>query len=76
MANKRIENLPGWLKGLLGALGALDVVLRVLAVMDASKRSDDELNGPKKVWLPALSAVSSFGLLPAAYFLLARKNDD
>lgn len=70
---KRIENLPGWAKFLLGALGTLDVLLRVLAMIDVARRTDDEVNGPKKVWLPALAAVSSMGLLPAAYFLLGRK---
>ncbi|MDO5677031.1 MAG: hypothetical protein Q4G35_05935 [Propionibacteriaceae bacterium] len=74
-AKKKMQDLPGWVKALLGVFGALDVVLRVLAVMDAAKRPDDELNGPKKVWLPALSVVSSFGLLPAVYFLLGRRDD-
>lgn len=71
---KWIEDLPGWVKVLLGALGAVDVLLRVLAVIDVAKRPDDEVNGPKKVWLPALAAVSSMGLLPTAYFLLGRRD--
>lgn len=72
---KKIDNLPGWAKVLLGVLGAADVGLRVLAVIDVANRPEDEVNGPKKVWLPALATVSSMGLLPAAYFAFGRRDD-
>lgn len=72
---KRADDLPTWAKGLLGVLGAVDVVLRVLAVLDLMKRDDDELNGPKKAWLPALVSISTMGLLPVAYFLVGRRDD-
>ena len=75
MVAKKIENLPTWLKVLLGIGGVIDVALRALALADIAKRPEDELNGPKKVWLPALSIVTSMGLLPTAYFLFGRRDD-
>ena len=70
---KEIDKLPGWAKALLGVLGVVDVGLRVLAVLDVANRPEEEVNGPKQVWLPALATVSSMGLLPAAYFTLGRR---
>lgn len=45
----------------------------MLAVLDVANRPEEEVNGPKQVWLPALATVSSMGLLPAAYFTLGRR---
>ena len=70
---KKFENLPGWLKAIMAVGGTADVVLRVVAMIDIIKRDATEINGPKKVWIPALSAVSSMGILPAAYFRWGRR---
>ncbi|GAA4907930.1 hypothetical protein GCM10025789_29310 [Tessaracoccus lubricantis] len=74
MAKKKFEDLPGWVRALTVVGGAADVVLRAAALIDLAKRDDDELNGPKVVWMPALGAVNSMGLLPLAYFRWGRKD--
>lgn len=72
---KKLETLPTWAKRLLGVAGAVDIVLRLCAIADIANRPEEELNGPKKVWLPALAMVSSLGLLPAAYFAMGRRQE-
>ncbi|MCG6567631.1 hypothetical protein [Tessaracoccus sp. ZS01] len=73
MAKKKFEDLPGWVRALMGLGGTADVVLRIAAMIDVARRDKDEVNGPKAVWLPALGAVSSMGLLPLAYFRWGRR---
>lgn len=55
-------------------LGALaDVVLKVYALVDVAKRPEEEINGSKEAWVPALVLVNSVGLLPCAYLRWGRR---
>ena len=69
----RWRELPPSTRAGILAVGALDVVLRVLALADLRSRSAGDLHGPKAAWALALTVVSSAGLLPGAYFLLGRR---
>ncbi len=50
-----------------------DAALRVYALVDVARRPEDEINGSKTVWVPALAMVSSLGLLPCAYLRCGRR---
>jgi len=71
--NARFENLPKPVRGALWVGGVLDAILRAYALVDVARRDPSEINGPKEVWVPALTLVNSVGLLPAAYLLWGRK---
>ncbi|NHB84785.1 hypothetical protein G7085_09695 [Tessaracoccus sp. HDW20] len=53
--------------------GVLDAVLRAYALVDVARRDQSTINGPKEVWVPALTLVNSVGILPTAYLLWGRK---
>lgn len=67
------KDLPPLMRGALVFGAVADVALRIYATIDVVKRPEEEIHGPKAVWLPALGAVSSFGLLPLIYLKLGRR---
>jgi len=69
---KRFQDLPPVARAALGILGVIDIGLRVYALVDIAKRPDDQIEGPKEVWVPALAVVNSAGLLPLAYLKWGR----
>lgn len=70
---KNWEGLPPWLRTALALGGVADAALRVYALVDVARRPEDEINGSKTVWVPALAVVSSMGLLPCAYLCWGRR---
>jgi hypothetical protein len=53
--------------------GVADTLLRGAALIDLARRRSDQVNGSKAGWMVAITAVSSFGVLPASYFLFGRR---
>lgn len=72
--SKKYENLPKPVRVLLAIGGAADVALRAYALLDVSRRDAGEVNGPKEVWVPALTLVNSLGILPLAYLKWGRRS--
>lgn len=72
---KRLSPTSLLTRGALAAVAALDVGLRTRALADLAKRPQEQVKGPKAVWAVALSAVSTAGLLPAAYLWWGRTDD-
>lgn len=58
---------------LLVVAAALDTAAKTAALVDLSRRPADGVRGPKWLWAGALPLVNSAGVLPAAYFLFARR---
>ena len=54
-------------------VGVVDAGLRVYALADLRTRPAEQVAGPKGLWGLALTVVSSAGVVPAAYLLLARR---
>ncbi len=57
-------------------VAVVDAGLRAWALADLKNRPEHQVNGPKAAWGLALSVVSSAGILPAAYLVLARRPRD
>ncbi|MBK7819506.1 MAG: hypothetical protein IPJ61_00130 [Tessaracoccus sp.] len=73
-AKKRFQDLPPAARTLLLLLGVADAVLRAYALLDIAKRPQEQVEGPKELWVPALSFVNSAGVLPLAYLKWGRKH--
>ncbi|TWD82751.1 hypothetical protein FB561_3891 [Kribbella amoyensis] len=53
--------------------GAVDGVLRLIALVDLKRRSAGEVRGSRGVWAISVGLVNSMGLVPIAYFLFGRR---
>lgn len=73
-SKKQRRELSPATRFVLGTLGAIDMGLRVYALVDIARRPAEQVEGPKEVWVPALVLVNSVGLLPLAYLRWGRKN--
>lgn len=71
MASKR--TLTPTQKKFAIAAAAVEISVKLLALRDINKRSDDEIRGSKRAWRMAL-VVNFFG--PAAYFLFGRRSPE
>jgi hypothetical protein len=60
-------------KGGFVTVSAVDVALRVWALVDLARRPSEQIHGRKGLWATGLAVVNSAGLLPAAYLLWGRK---
>ncbi|GAA2558249.1 hypothetical protein [Mycolicibacterium diernhoferi] len=73
MARKSWKEIPPAGKAAIIVLTALDAGLRAWALRDLAHRDAAQVNGPRWLWRIALGAVTSSGVLPAAYLLRGRK---
>lgn len=73
MARKSWKDLHPAVKAAIVVLTAVDAGLRAWALRDLAHRSAAQVNGPRWLWRIALGAVTSSGVLPAAYLLRGRK---
>jgi hypothetical protein len=53
-----------------GLMNLINLVLMILAIRDIRRRSDEELNGKRKLWM-LVAIVPTFG--PIAYFIYLRR---
>ena len=67
----RWDDLPRWQQAGIVALGAAEVVLTTVAVVDLVRRPKSQVRGPKALWFAGL-AVQPFG--PVSYLLLGRRS--
>ena len=65
------ESMSTGLLVAIGALAVLELVLMVTALVSVLRRSQDELNGPKWLWILVVIFVNMIG--PIVYFILGRK---
>lgn len=70
MAKKSWSDLTPTQQKLVVAAGVAEVALTTWCLRDLSRRSKDQVRGPKPLWGPALS-VQPVG--PLAYLLVGRK---
>jgi hypothetical protein len=73
MARKRPrwDELPGWQRAGVVALGAAEVVLTAAAAVDLARRPGGQVRGPKTLWWLSFG-VQPFG--PLAYLAVGRRN--
>jgi len=72
-ASKQWSDLSESNRRLLLAAAAVDVSLRIAALVDIKRRPASQIRGKKWVWAPALAIVNSAGILPISYFVFGRQ---
>lgn len=71
MANKKSwDDLSPVQRAGVGVLGVVQVGLLVAAQIDLTRRSDEQVNGPKPLWR-AITLINFIG--PLAYFAFGRR---
>jgi hypothetical protein len=73
MAKKRWTDLSDGERRAVVAGVVVETVLKGVALVDLRGRPAAEVRGPKWAWAVALTTVSSFGVVPVAYFVLGRR---
>jgi hypothetical protein len=72
MAAQQWKQLSPGTRRLIVVTGAVDLSLRVAALIDLARRPAWKVRGTKPRWAAALTLVNSAGVLPAAYFRWGR----
>ena len=67
---KKWDDLTDTQRAGFGLLGAVQLGLLVAAQIDLTRRTDEQVNGPKAVWR-AVTLINFFG--PLAYFAVGRR---
>jgi hypothetical protein len=70
---KRWSDLSGRTRGLVVAVGVVEGVLKVAALVDIRRRPASQIRGPKWLWAAAVAGVSSAGIVPISYFVAGRR---
>ncbi|WP_203568167.1 DUF5652 family protein [Aestuariimicrobium ganziense] len=69
----RWSDLHPRIRRILLALGAADVVLRIVALVDLARRPAEQVNGRKSLWALSLSVANSLGIVPICYLTRGRR---
>jgi hypothetical protein len=73
MAAKRWSEMSDRQRRLVIASSAAEAAVRAVAIVDLKRRPASHVRGPKWAWGLALATISSFGILPVAYFVIGRR---
>ena len=73
MASTRWRDLSPGSRRIVVGVAAVDVTLRVAALVDLARRPPAQLRGAKWTWAVALAVINSAGILPASYFAVGRR---
>jgi hypothetical protein len=72
-AKRRWSELGEGNRRALVAVGVLEGVLKLAALVDLKRRPASQVRGRKWMWAAALTFVSSAGVLPISYFVIGRR---
>lgn len=70
---RRCSELSPETRRFLLVTGAIEGVLKAVALVDLVRRPQEEVRGAKWKWATAIVLVNSFGAVPVAYFLRGRR---
>jgi hypothetical protein len=73
VARRRWKDLSDRERAVVVAGVVAETAFKALALIDLKDRAASEVRGPKWAWVVGLSTISSFGILPAAYFVVGRR---
>ena len=70
---RRWSDLSPGTRRFLKVAGAVEAVLKAVALVDLARRPAERVRGAKWKWATAIVLVNSFGAVPLAYFLRGRR---
>jgi hypothetical protein len=70
---RRWSDLDEGTRRLILVGGAVEAVLKTVALVDLRRRPAGQVRGRKWVWATAISLANSMGAVPLAYFLFGRR---
>lgn len=70
---KQWSDLSERTRTLIIAGAAGEGILKVMALIDITRRPASQIRGPKWIWAVLLTVVGSAGILPVSYFLAGRR---
>jgi hypothetical protein len=73
VAKKKWNQLSLRTRRLIIAGGAVEGVLKVVALTDLARRPTSDVRGSKRRWVLAVTFVNSVGVVPVAYLLYGRR---
>ena len=73
MAGTRWSELDERQRTIIAVGGAVEAVLKVVALRDLKSRPSEQVRGPKWAWGTGITLVNGFGIAPLVYFLLGRR---
>ena len=73
MARKRWSELDPRVREAIKFLGAVEVGLKVAALIDLAQRPARHVRGSKAWWAAAITLANSAGAVPIVYFLRGRR---
>ena len=72
-AKRRWDDLGPGTRRLIVVAGAVDVVLRLAALIDLARRPSSGVRGSRGWWAASVALVNSLGAVPIAYFVWGRR---
>jgi hypothetical protein len=75
MPGRRWSDLSERNRRLILVGGAVEAVLKVLALVDIARRPAAQIRGRKWVWATVVTLLNAMGGAPLAYFLVGRTKD-
>jgi hypothetical protein len=73
MAKRRWSDLDPTVRQTLMLVGAVELGLKIAALIDLAQRPAPRVHGSKAWWASAIVLVNSAGAVPIAYFLRGRR---
>ena len=73
MPPQRWSDLSERNRKLIFTAAAVDVTLRIAALIDIKRRPADQIRGRKRLWAAVVAVVNSAGIIPISYFVFGRR---
>jgi len=73
LMKRRWNDLSDKQRRLLAIIAAVDLALRVAALIDIRRRPASAIRGSKKAWASGVALANSAGVLPISYFVFGRR---
>jgi Family of unknown function (DUF5652) len=75
VAGQKWEDLSAGRRRLVIGVTALDVSLKIAALVDLARRPAVQVRGPKSRWALAITLINSGGAVPIVYLLRGRRKE-
>jgi hypothetical protein len=73
VSRRRWRDLDPRARRLIIAVGTVEGVLKIVALLDLARRPSVQVRGSKLRWAAAITLINSAGAVPISYFLRGRR---